>query len=217
VRVLSVVFRGKFLDYTQRAFQADQLTFPGQIRHLEDPVAFKALLESACQAKWVVYAKRPFAGPKQVLEYLGRYTHRVAISNDRLVRVHDGKVTFMWKDYRSNHASKTMTLEAAEFMRRFLLHVLPKRFVRIRHYGFLGNPVHTDAARLIKRLLGMHGEEQNRTSETLNQTWQGMMLRITGTDPTLCPRCRKGNLVECQVLLPQTYTRHTLGQWGPSP
>ena len=217
VRILSVVFRGKFLEYTQQSFEKEELVFPGQIQHLADPEQFKQLLSSACKSKWVVYAKRPFAGPKQVLEYLGRYTHRVAISNNRLVEMKNGQVSFTWKDYRDDGGRKTMTLDATEFMRRFLLHVLPKGFVRIRHYGFLGNPVHKEKVQVCRKLMGVTPEQQTISVARLSETWQQALERLTGRDITLCPHCQKGHLVECGDLLPRRGTLHFFARRSRSP
>jgi hypothetical protein len=139
VKVLSVVFRGKFLDALERVFKKHKLTLAGQLTPLQSPVEFAALLRAAAHRNWVVYAKRPFAGPAQVLTYLSRYTHRIAIANSRLVAMADGRVTFRWRDYAHGHQPRTMTLEAHEFLRRFLLHVLPTSFVRIRYFGLLAN------------------------------------------------------------------------------
>jgi len=141
VRVLSRLFRGIFLELTRKAFQRGQLSFQGHLAPLADPDAFAAFLDPAYRKNWVVYAKPPFGGPAQVLKYLARYTHRVAISNQRLVGFHDSKVSFRWKDYAHANRPRVMTLSAIEFIGRFLLHVLPKGFVRIRHFGFLANPV----------------------------------------------------------------------------
>jgi Putative transposase/Transposase zinc-binding domain len=139
VKVLSVVFRGKFLDALERTFKQHKLTLAGQLTPLQSPAEFAALLRAAAHRDWVVYAKRPFAGPAQVLTYLSRYTHRIAIANSRLVAMADGRVTFRWRDYAHGHQTRTMTLEAHEFLRRFLLHVLPTSFVRIRYFGLLAN------------------------------------------------------------------------------
>jgi hypothetical protein len=139
VKVLSLVFRGKFLAALQRAFRKHQLTLAGQLAPLQSPALFAALLRSAAQRHWVVYAKRPFAGPAQVLTYLSRYTHRIAIANSRLISMADGRITFRWRDYAHGHQTRTMTLDADEFLRRFLLHVLPPGFVRIRYFGLLAN------------------------------------------------------------------------------
>jgi putative transposase/transposase-like zinc-binding protein len=139
VKVLSRVFRGKFIAGLKRAFRNGALAFPGRLQHLADRPAFHAFLRPLFRHDWVVYAKRPFGGPAHVLQYLARYTHRVAISNHRIVNVADGQVTFRWKDYAHGGAQRMMTVRGEEFLRRFLLHVLPRGFVRIRFSGFLAN------------------------------------------------------------------------------
>ena len=155
VRVLSCLFRRLFLEYLQTAFDPGQLQFFSSLERLRDRRAFAQYLAPLRKTEWVVYAKRPFGGPEQVLNYLGRYTHRVAISNNRLLDIEDGKVSFHWKDYRHDDQQKTMTLEADEFIRRFLLHVLPDGFQRIRHYGFLGHRYRQAKLALCRQLLGM--------------------------------------------------------------
>ena len=139
VKVLSRVFRGKFVAGLRDAFQHGQLLFPGSLKHRREAESFLAFLRTLFRQDWVVYAKRPFGGPQHVLQYLARYTHRVAISNHRITRVADGNVTFRWKDYAQQGKQKLMTLTAEEFLRRFLLHTLPRGFVRIRFCGFLAN------------------------------------------------------------------------------
>ncbi|HMB04773.1 MAG TPA: IS91 family transposase, partial [Isosphaeraceae bacterium] len=155
VRVLSRVFRGKFLALLGHAFEQGKLSFHGKLRALADAGAFQRRLAASAESEWVVYSKPPFGGPEQVLKYLARYTHRVAISNRRLVSFEDGEVTFHWKDYAHGGGPKTMTLKAIEFIRRFLLHVLPSGFVRIRHYGFLANRVCQEKLALCRALLGV--------------------------------------------------------------
>ena len=140
VKVLSRVFRGKFIAALKRAFKQKKLKFPGSVKRLADRKAFDAFLRPLFRHDWVVYAKRPFGGPQHVLHYLARYTHRVAISNHRIINVADGKVTFRWKDYAHNGKQRLMTITAEEFLRRFLLHTLPRGFVRIRFCGFPGKP-----------------------------------------------------------------------------
>src|SRR5206468_9060059 len=139
VKVLSRVFRGKFVAALKRAFQKGKLVFPGSLHALASKTAFAAFLRTLFRKDWVVYAKPPFGGPEHVLHYLARYTHRVAISNHRLLDLAEGQVTFRWKDYAHGSKKKKMTISAHEFLRRFLLHVLPKGFVRIRFFGFLAN------------------------------------------------------------------------------
>ena len=137
--MLSLVFRGKILAALEQAFKKHKLTLAGELAPLQSPTAFAALLRAAAQRNWVVYAKRPFAGPAQVLTYLSRYTHRVAIANSRLMAMAEAKVTFRWRDYTHGNQTRAMTLETDEFLRRFLLHLLPTSFVRIRYFGLLAN------------------------------------------------------------------------------
>ncbi|GLS22975.1 hypothetical protein GCM10007874_59950 [Labrys miyagiensis] len=155
VRVLSRLFRRLFLEGLVELFEAGQLSFFNDLAELVDRTAFLALLAPLGKREWVVYAKRPFAGPEQVLAYLARYTHRVAISNSRLVEMTDDHVAFRWKDYRQKGRSrgKTMTLAAVEFIRRFLLHILPEGFCRIRHYGLFANGHRAGKLALCRQLL----------------------------------------------------------------
>jgi hypothetical protein len=139
VQVLSSRFRNVFLTYLRKAFEEGRIQFHGEMAALNSPHTFEALCRRAQKTKWVVFAKAPFGGPDQVLKYLARYTHRVAISNSRILSIEDGKVSFLWKDYADGNQTKVMTLTAVEFIRRLLLHILPAGFVRIRQYGFLAN------------------------------------------------------------------------------
>ena len=190
VRALARVFRGKYLAGLQQAFDRGGLRFAGSLAGLVEPGAFQAFVGSLRATDWVVYAKPPFAGPAQVLEYLGRYTHRVAISNDRLVSVEDGEVRFRWKDYAHGHRVKTMALPAEEFLRRFLLHVLPAGFVRIRHFGFLANRGRTAKLARCRALLAMPPP----APPSLPDSVATLMHRLTGVDITQCPVCRVGRL-----------------------
>jgi hypothetical protein len=155
VRVLSRLFRRLFLDQLRAAFEAGELGFFGDLAGLAEPAAFSLRLGELRRVDWVVYAKPPFGGPEQVLAYLGRYTHRVAIANARLIGMTDDEVAFRWKDYRHHSKSKVMTLDAHEFIRRFLLHTLPDGFHRIRHYGFLANGHRAEKLALCRRLLNV--------------------------------------------------------------
>jgi Putative transposase/Transposase zinc-binding domain len=178
IKVLRRVFRGKFVAGLQRAFQEDQLHFHGEMTLLAQPKTFAAWLRPLFRKDWVVYAKPPFGGPQYVLQYLGRYTHRVAISNHRLVSFVDGKVTFRWRDSAHNNEQKLLTLTVDTFLRRFLLHVLPKGFVRIRNFGFLANRRRTTLLPLCFQLLGSpQPTEQERS--TANES----------NNPRLCPKC----------------------------
>jgi Putative transposase/Transposase zinc-binding domain len=154
IKVLSRVFRGKFVAALKRAFQDGQLSFHGDLQLLAQPKTFCSWLRPLFRKDWVVYAKRPFGGPEYVLQYLGRYTHRVAISNHRLVSFADGQVTFRWRDSAHNNEQKLLTLPLHEFLRRFLLHLLPQGFVRIRNFGFLANRRRATLLPLCFHLLG---------------------------------------------------------------
>jgi len=153
VRVLSRVFRGKYLELVRTAFGQGKFAFPGRLAPLADPGAFAAWLRPLYAKEWVIYAKKPFGGPEQVLKYLARYTHRVAISNSRLLKLEEGRVTFRYKDYADDHQQKTMTLDAVEFLRRFVQHVLPKGFMKIRHYGLLASRRREEKLKECRRLL----------------------------------------------------------------
>jgi hypothetical protein len=199
VRVLSELFRRLFLEYLEDAFYKNQLRFPGSIEPLRGVFVFDALLRSHEERNWVVYAKPPFGGPQRVLEYLGRYTHRVAISNHRLLSLEDDRVTFQWKDYRSEHRekSKTMTIEADEFQRRFLIHTLPTGFQRIRHYGFLANCHRKDKLEYCRSLL-MAG-----AAGLLPQPAEcAEMKEAIREQPDVhrCPRCGIGSMIRVAVL-----------------
>ena len=157
VKVLGKVFRGKFLEALRNAFAAGELRFPGRMKNLAAPRAFGALLRQSCRSHWVVYAKRPFGGPEHVLCYLGNYTHRIAISNHRLVGLDDGRVTFRWRDSAHKNKKRVMTLRVEEFLRRFFLHVLPPGFVPIRHFGLFANRARKASLDLCRRLLAELG------------------------------------------------------------
>jgi hypothetical protein len=152
-KVLGARFRRTFLALLSRAYRQKKLRFPGAFAGLRQPPEFDRFFRKLKHQQWVVHAKRPFGGPEQVLQYLARYTHRVAISNGRLVAMQDGRVTFRWRDSAHDNQTKLMTLDAVEFIRRFLLHVLPTGFVKIRHFGFLANPQRRDALKLCRTLL----------------------------------------------------------------
>jgi hypothetical protein len=159
VRVLSRLFRRLFTELLLAAFDAGKLSFFGDLADLAHPVAFRRRIANISRVEWVVYAKQPFGGPKQVLTYLARYTHRVAIANSRLVSIADNKVTFRWRDHRHRGKQKRMTLDAHEFIRRFLLHVLPDGFHRIRHYGFLANGHRHHKLDLCRSLLALSQQQ----------------------------------------------------------
>jgi len=200
VSVLSCLFRGKFLDGLKKRHEAGELQFPGQIEELKETPAFKRFLTNLYHQEWVVYCRPPLKNPQKVIDYLGRYTHRVALSNDRLVKLEGTKVTFRWRDSADNHKIKWLTLEAFEFIRRFLLHVLPTQFVKIRYYGILSHRSRKGKLLRCKTLLGMLIPEQSK--EVLKETWQDLLTRITGIDPRVCPYCGKGKMIQRETLLP---------------
>jgi predicted Zn-ribbon and HTH transcriptional regulator len=191
VRALSLVFRGKFLDLLKKAANKDQLRYVGRCAPLAQPAAFQELVRSLATKKWVVYAKRPFSLPDKVLDYLGRYTHRVAISNNRILSLDQGRVTFSYRDRRNANRLRSMTLESDEFIRRFLLHVLPDGFMRVRHFGFLANRSKKQNLAQCRELLGIE-PQPNRTPK---KSAREVMLDVTGVDLGLCPVCKVGTLI----------------------
>lgn len=207
VKVLSRKFRGKFLDHLKRA----ELEFYGSLVHLHEECQFQTLISSLYQKEWVVYCKPPFKNAGRVVEYLGRYTHRVAISNNRIVRVQDGMVTFKWRDYKDHNRQKEMTLTADEFIRRFLVHVLPSGFMRIRHYGFLSPRNKSTKLALCKKLT----KTSVRTKSTANLSAMELLQKLTGRDFTLCPCCGVGHLTRASPQQAIAYPFFLLPlQWG---
>jgi hypothetical protein len=202
VRVLSRLFRRLFLQYLQAAFDAGQLQFFSSLGSLKGDNAFTDYLRPLRRTEWVVYAKRPFAGAEQVLDYLARYTHRVAISNNRLLNIKDGRVMFRWKDYRHDDQPKTMTLDASEFIRRFLLHVLPDAFMRIRHYGFLGNRHRRVKIARCRELLGV--APAIPVNPIPHPDYRAHYQELTGKSLNDCPACGRGHMVLVETLMPST-------------
>jgi hypothetical protein len=200
VRVLSRLFRGLFLHYLEKAFTAGQLGFFSTLQSLQERSAFLRHLAPARRAEWVVYAKRPFAGPQQVLTYVGRYTHRIAISNNRLLAIDDGKVQFRWKDYRHGNPNGSMILAADEFIRRFLIHVLPDGFHRIRYYGFFCNRRRESKLARCRELLGMQQVKPATAAPCPSNDYRKLYEALTGTSLTLCPACSRGHMLVIEVL-----------------
>jgi hypothetical protein len=203
VRVLSKVFRGKFIDLLKRARDTARLAGAA------DGPGFTRLLNDSVKQDWVVYAKPPFGGPGQVLKYLSRYTHRIAISNRRLVSMDDQSVTFKWKDYAHGNRPRTMTLDGAQFLRRFLLHAVPRGFMRIRHFGFLANRCRSQNLAACRRLLNVSCENDNVSYETD----PAPPPAATGTviaNPACCPACQRGRLVPGPYLSPFELSRLTI-------
>jgi hypothetical protein len=191
VAVLAQVFRGKLLDKLGRLFSAD--------------LNAREVLRQAARKDWVVHSKPPVAGAEQVLHYLGRYTQRSAISNARILDFADGQVTFRYRDRADANRSKVMTLAAPEFLRRALLHVLPKGFVRIRHYGILSNPRRAEAVSACRAQMapGVPPQSQGQAKEP----WEALLLRLTGKDLTRCPLCATGHMA-VREYLPATSRQH---------
>jgi hypothetical protein len=196
VKSLAKEFRKRYLQKLEKAFVDEKLIFPGDTQIYGVRNEFKNLIQSLSQTAWIAYAKRPFAGPQQVLEYLGRYTHRVAISNNRIVAIDNGKVTFTYRDRKRNAQIKAMTLDADEFIRRFLFHVLPKGFMKIRYFGFLANTNKKKYVPLLRQLIDPKAQLPEKSKETV----QEMMLRLTGIDITCCPQCQKGRMTKIREL-----------------
>ena len=197
VKVLSKVFRGKFIAGLKSAFNAQELHFPVRMETLADRKAFHAFLRPLFRKEWVVYAERPFGGPAHVLQYLARYTHRVAISNHRIVNFADGKVTFRWKDYAHKSKQRLMTVPAEEFLRRFVLHTLPRGFVRIRFCGFLANRRRGELLPVCRRLLQAPLPQDSTATDDSASVASGAWL---------CPHCG-GAMVLIENLTPQQLRR----------
>ena len=197
VKVLSRRFQKVYLRYLEQAYAAGKLQFHGDLEPLADPQNFALHLAPLCEMEWVVYAKPPFGGPERVLDYLGRYAHRVAISNHRLIELKDGQVTFAYKDYKHEQRQKVMTLSADEFLRRFLLHVLPDGFQRIRHYGLLGNRHRAENLARCRELLAMPAPILQP-----DRDYRERCRQLGGQDPLRCPNCKTGQMVRIAILLP---------------
>jgi len=196
IKSLAKEYRKRYLQKLQKAYQQKELIFPGKTTSLGSQPVFSEMIKKLSETEWIAYAKRPFAGPKQVLEYLGRYTHRIAISNNRLIAIDNGRVVFSYRDRKNNNEKKTMDLSADEFIRRFLLHVLPKGFMKIRYFGFLSNIKKRESIQIIRLLTDSKKELLEQAKETVPQIIQ----RVTGIDITCCPQCHKGKMVTIKEL-----------------
>jgi hypothetical protein len=203
VRVLSRLFRRRFLASLQEAFDLGRLHFSGSLQALADPAGFTAHLRPTRQTDWVVYAKPPFAGPQQVLEYVGRYTHRVAIANQRLLDMDEDHVRFRYTDYRAapSQTPQTMTLDASEFIRRVLMHVLPAGFHRIRYYGWLGHRHRTDTLALCRQLLGTTVAPPITSEIRPPVDYRDRYASLTGVSLRACPLCADGHMILTDALL----------------
>jgi hypothetical protein len=190
VKALSIVFRAKFLDLLKKAFDQKKLLFARQTAPLADALTFQLLLKQLHQKPWVVYAKKPFGSPQHLLNYLGRYVHRVALSNDRIVSIHNGQVIFTYRDRKHGDQLLPNKLPVEQFIRRFLLHVLPRGFMRIRHFGFLANHSKHLLSKC-RKLLGLNPALPKLPQRSSLE----LMLLLTGIDLTRCPACKKGTLL----------------------
>jgi hypothetical protein len=196
IKVLSKVFRGKYLSYLEAAYS--KLKFDAKILNLSNAALFKKVLVKAASKEWVVYAKAPFAGPERVLEYLGNYTHRIAISNYRIEAIEDGYVTFRYKDRKDGNQPKLLRISIQEFTRRFLSHVLPEKFVRIRHFGFLGSRQKERNIAAARLCLGI----TERVEVIKGEDYKQLLKRLVGVDVTSCPCCKQGQLIQVAEILP---------------
>ena len=185
VKVLSRKFRGKFLYYLKQ----EKLEFYGENKYLENRENFEELIAKMYTKEWVTYCKEPFENIKSVIRYLGRYTHRVAISNNRIIKEENGEITFKYRDYKDNKKEKEMTLKAEEFIRRFLLHILPPGFMKIRHYGLLGNRNKKTKLAICKKLTN------TTNSENLELSTLEILKKTLGVDFNICPVCHKGHMI----------------------
>lgn len=214
VKVLGKLFRGKFLHALKTAYQEGKLKFPGSTSHLKKNSSWQELMDNLYCKDWVVYSKPPFGGPEHVFRYLGRYTHRVAIGNHRLIRLHHGRIQFRYKDYAKGKKKGFLILKAIEFIRRFLLHVLPKGFVRIRHFGLIaGRNVKTKLMQA-RRLLCKGSPDADETPTTQPECdlpWWEHLLKLTGIDIFACPACNNGRLTRT------SFPKQTDHPYNPSP
>lgn len=197
VKAMSQVFRGKFIAGLEQLRKAGKLSYPGETAKLIGKAAWQGLIRQLYQRSWVIYAKRPFAGPKQVIGYLGRYTHRIALSNHRLCGIDNGQVTFSWKDYRKGGKKGLMTLRAVEFLRRFCLHILPPGFTRLRHYGLLASRNKTRALAKARESLGVEAPAKPQ-----QKNWRNKLHEVTGLDLGKCPCCKTGRMRLLRGLAP---------------
>jgi hypothetical protein len=196
VQSLAKEFRKRYLNKLQKIYGQEKLCFTGRASAFADKQIFMQMIKALQDTSWITYSKQPFGGPEQVLEYLGRYTHRVAITNNRILSIEDGWVTFNYRDRSDENKVKELTIKAKEFIRRYLLHILPPGFMKIRYYGFLAHANKKVSIALLRQLINPDAEITERLIETVEE----MMLRLTGVDVSLCPECGKGKMVHIEDL-----------------
>jgi len=214
VKALSKVFRGKYLEGLKRLYEKGQLKLGGSLASLTDPRRFRRLLDRLYSINWAVYSRPPFAGPRTVLKYLSRYTHRVAINNRRILNVSGQGVTFSWWNRRNENRKRSKTLEGVKFLKRFMLHVLPKGYMRIRYFGFMGGSMRKRNLETCRRLLNVEpqpkpvpegkSEQEQSSKPRREKSTEELFLDVTGRPIDLCPRCRKGRMIRVCVLPPIT-------------
>lgn len=195
VNVLSDLFKKKFMHYLVRAYKKGELKLQGRIEYLHDPAAFAKLKNQLYGKTWVTFCKQPFGGPEQVLEYLSRYTHRVALSNHKLIKIENGRVYFKWKNSNKNGRLEERSLEIFEFIRRFLLHVLPKGYFKIRYYGLFAS---RNREKLVtaQEVLGCFEEVAQAKEQDAEKSFDEWFLELTGMEPHICPECKKGRMIK---------------------
>jgi len=196
VKVLSRKFRGKYLFYLNKIYQNNKLRFPGNISEFQFNNIFNVFKDKLYKKEWIVYSKAPFSSAEYVLQYLGRYTHRVAISDNRIIKVDKEKIVFKWRDYKDKNKEKIMSLKSEEFIRRFSMHILPDRFVKIRHYGILGN---RNKKLKFKRCIEIF---RIKSKEFKNLSSAELFFKLTGIKIGKCTKCENGNLIKIGKLMP---------------
>jgi len=190
VKVISAVFKGKFLWLLKQAYRDNELKFEGEIKPLQLKCNFKRWVNELYDKKWVVYAKKPFRNAVHIIQYLGRYSHRVAISNHRIEGIEGDKIAFKWKNYQDHGKQKTMRIPAQEFIRRFLLHVLPKGFCKIRYYGIFSSRNRKDVLLKCRKAMGYKVSKP----KFAGLSWQEVLQLISGIDVSVCPACKSGKM-----------------------
>ena len=199
IQSLAKEFKKRYLNLLQKAYHKNELIFPGNTASCASKANFDQLVDSLFKVKWIAYAKRPFAGPEKVLDYLGRYTHRIAISNNRIKSIDNGTVVFEYRNRSKDNELKEMSLPANEFIRRFLMHVLPSGFMKIRYFGFLSHKNKKQAIPLLRNLINPNA----KLPEKVNETADEIISRLIGEDITCCPECKKGKMHITRVILRQ--------------
>jgi hypothetical protein len=198
VKVISRKFRGKFLYYLNKLYLDNKLKFPKNISELSSRNIFDLFKENLYKKEWIVYSKAPFSSAEYVLQYLGRYTHRVAISDNRIIKVDNEKVVFKWRDYRDKNKEKVMSLKPTEFIRRFTMHILPDRFIKIRHYGILANRNKNLKLKRCKEIFRIRPKEIEDLSSA------ELFFKLTGIKIGKCKNCEKGNLIKISKIMPRS-------------